>query len=127
VRYLANSAATWESAFRQRKRSNFFRIAQEATANVCKRAGAQQISIALSASENTFRLEVSDDGVGFDLAHPEDGGIGLYNMRQRARAVGGTLGIESKTGAGTKLTCIVPDGSARVLVRFRWSPRPLPG
>jgi hypothetical protein len=52
-------------------------------------------------------LEIQDDGQGFE-AGAVAGGMGLENIRQRARALGGTLAIESAPGKGATLCVTVP-------------------
>ncbi len=84
-----------------------YRIVQEALTNAAKHAGATNILIRLRQSEEDVLLEITDDGVGFDAPLPalskEPPTWGLFNMRERARAIGGTLDIESKRGHGTRI------------------------
>lgn len=80
-----------------------FRIVQEALHNAVRHAGASRIDVRLTASERGVTVTVRDDGVGFD---PEDATVrgtrlGLTSMRDRARALGGHLTIDSTPGAGT--------------------------
>ena len=56
-----------------------------------------------------IRLRISDSGIGFnpdDITEKE--GLGLDSMRERLRAVGGTLAIESDPGRGTRVEAAVP-------------------
>lgn len=86
-----------------------FRIAQEAVNNAVKHARARRVHIALSAGGGGARLTVLDDGVGFDPATDiRAGGLGLTSMRERAAALGGSVHIETKPGAGTRVEVIVP-------------------
>jgi signal transduction histidine kinase len=86
-----------------------FRIAQEAVNNAVKHARARRVRIALSAGEAEVRLMVMDDGVGFDAATDiRAGGLGLTSMRERAAALGGSVRIETKPGAGTRVEVTVP-------------------
>lgn len=85
-----------------------YRITQEALANVFKHAQALQVRVELAFDERQARLEVSDDGIGFnppaslaDLAQQNH--FGLMSMQERAWAAGGTLRIESAPGQGTRL------------------------
>ena len=84
-----------------------FRIAQEALTNVAKHAQATQVSVTVAANDETVRLVVADDGVGFDPAQRTrlDGhqGWGLLTMTERAGAVGGRCRIESHPQQGTRL------------------------
>jgi signal transduction histidine kinase len=86
--------------------SQVFRIAQEAVNNALRHAGARRIAVALDARDGRFTLRVEDDGEGFDPAAPalRARRLGLTSMEERARALGGTLEIESRPGAGTSVT-----------------------
>ncbi len=84
-----------------------FRICQEAVNNAVKSAQASQVEVHLSRVDRSVRLTISDDGVGFDLADSRrpgtEGGWGLTNMEERARAVGGRVLIFSAPGTGTRV------------------------
>jgi signal transduction histidine kinase len=80
----------------------------EAIRNASKHAtGATGICVALGERDGALRLEVRDDGPGFDreLATP---GAGLTNMRDRLAALGGELDIRSAHGAGTRVLAAIP-------------------
>jgi len=83
------------------------RVCQEALANVRKHACAQSATVRLGYDPGAIRLEVSDDGAGFD---PDcvSGGYGLRGMRTRVAEVGGTLTVRSSPGAGTQVSAMVP-------------------
>lgn len=88
-----------------------YRIAQEAINNVVKHANATEIRLSLSRDAgNNLLLEIRDNGKG--LA-PEDrektASFGLISMRERAYALGGSLQIESKPGAGTLVRVVIPE------------------
>ncbi|MFV1362762.1 GAF domain-containing sensor histidine kinase [Mycolicibacterium elephantis] len=94
-----------------------YRIAQECLQNVVKHAKATtaRLTFAVDAGKPTAvaRLEIVDDGVGFDtFEHPlgsdEMGGYGLLSMAERAEIVGGRLNIRSRPGAGTAVTATIP-------------------
>ena len=94
-----------------------YRIAQECLQNVVKhaRASTARLTFAVDASDtgDYARLEIVDDGVGFDtFEHPlgsdEMGGYGLLSMAERAEIVGGRLNIRSRPGAGTAVTATIP-------------------
>jgi signal transduction histidine kinase len=77
------------------------RIAQEALNNVAKHATTSQASVRLRLRE-PFRLEIGDQGQGFDPDHAGDGmGMGLANMQERAAEIGWKLEILSEVGKGT--------------------------
>jgi signal transduction histidine kinase len=83
------------------------RVCQEALANVRKHACAQSAAVRLGYDPGAIRLEVSDDGAGFDPAGI-GGGYGLRGMRARVAEAGGTLTVHSEAGAGTRVTAQVP-------------------
>ncbi|WP_422749414.1 GAF domain-containing protein [Mycobacterium sp. WMMD1722] len=90
-----------------------YRIAQECLQNVVKHARARTAGLTFSVEDDTARLEIVDDGVGFDtFEHPlgadEMGGYGLLSMAERAEIVGGRLNIRSRPGAGTAVTATIP-------------------
>ena len=98
-----------------------YRIAQECLQNVVKHARATraQLTFALDRGDHgeVARLEIIDDGIGFDtLEHPlgsdEMGGYGLLSMAERAEIVGGRLNIRSRPGTGTAVTATIPIPSA---------------
>ncbi len=84
-----------------------YRIAQEAVTNAIKHSGASTITVELGESDGKVRLEVSDDGSGFDPYSPHGTAKrqswGLVIMRERAEAVGGTFTLESIPGRGTRI------------------------
>lgn len=84
-----------------------FRIAQTAVANVVQHAAARRCTVSLQVRDGGARLEVEDDGRGFEPASAA-GGIGLTGMRERACAVGATLAIDSRPGRGTRVAVEAP-------------------
>ncbi|MBN1402528.1 MAG: PAS domain S-box protein [Anaerolineae bacterium] len=86
-------------------------IAQEALNNALKHAHARQVQVRLRFGPGETRLEVRDEGVGFDpVVAQAGGGLGLANMRERVARIGGQLRIESAPGRGTKIMIRVPTG-----------------
>jgi PAS domain S-box-containing protein len=85
-----------------------FRILQEALTNCAKHAKAHSVDIRLQLQFLPMRLEVQDDGIGFDVSDmsgaPRSGGLGLMNMRETAEFVGGTLNVRSHVGEGTTVS-----------------------
>lgn len=104
VRVTVN--ATGSSALDRDTEVVLLRCAQEALANVRKHAGASSAVVTLTAEPGTIRLEVLDDGTGFDPEQPAQG-YGLGGMRDRLALVGGTLLVAS-SGKGTTLTATLP-------------------
>ena len=86
-----------------------FRVAQEALHNAVKYSGANRFSVELSGGGNEVRLEVADDGIGFDAKKANrTGGLGLVSMQERVQAADGRFYVESKPGAGTRIIAFVP-------------------
>jgi signal transduction histidine kinase len=85
-----------------------FRITQEALTNVVKHAEAKTVQITLARRERSVVLTFEDDGRGFSRAQVPSGRLGLVGMRERIASVNGALEIESKRGAGTRLTVEIP-------------------
>lgn len=95
------------------------RVAQSALANVRLHSGAERVVVTLTTDPEHVRLDVADDGTGFDVAEWEAaapaptgrGGYGLRAMRERLRDLGGDLVVESTPGEGTVLGAHLPLGS----------------
>jgi signal transduction histidine kinase len=90
-----------------------FRIVQEAVSNALRHASARVIDVTLEAQPDALRLVVADDGVGFD---PDVVGqrirrgehLGLLGMTERVRNAGGTIELESRPGAGSRIEVQLP-------------------
>jgi signal transduction histidine kinase len=89
-------------------KSALYRVAQEALHNVVKHARSRRVSLSLSTENGVVRLEVCDDGVGFDPTARFSGRLGLSSMRERVEALQGTLEIASAPGRGTRLLATLP-------------------
>ncbi|MBJ7384366.1 MAG: GAF domain-containing sensor histidine kinase [Mycolicibacterium sp.] len=94
-----------------------YRIAQECLQNVVKHSRASNARLTFAVepgdSGDVARLEIVDNGVGFDrfenpLGGDEMGGYGLLSMAERADIVGGRLNIRSRPGSGTTVTATIP-------------------
>jgi signal transduction histidine kinase len=87
------------------------RILQEALSNVRKHASASKVDVTFSRAGSTLTLVIEDDGSGFDMGRSNQGGwphFGIQSMKERAAAIGGALGIESRPGTGTRLIVRMP-------------------
>ncbi len=84
------------------------RAAQEALANVRKHAAAEHVLITLGTSAGDVRIEICDDGRGFEPAAVTGSGFGLAAMRGRVEESGGTVEVESTPGRGTRVQVLVP-------------------
>jgi ligand-binding sensor domain-containing protein/signal transduction histidine kinase len=91
--------------------NNLLRIGQEAVGNAVRHAQAQTVTVSLDFGAREVRLEVKDDGRGFD-AESYDGGrgghFGLVGMRERAAQMGGAASVKSEPGRGTEVVVRVP-------------------
>jgi signal transduction histidine kinase len=86
-----------------------FRIVQESLTNITRYAGASQVDVTLGQVGNELRVEVRDNGVGFDLdAATQKKSFGLLGMRERALALGGQVDIASAPGQGTVIAVTIP-------------------
>ncbi len=90
-----------------------FRIVQEAVNNAVRHSQAGRIRVRVTTAEGSLRVEVEDDGVGFDFAEVSarartGEAVGLEGMRERAELAGGVLNVESGPGRGTKVTAEIP-------------------
>jgi signal transduction histidine kinase len=84
------------------------RVMQEALSNAMKHAGRpQNLWVACDWRDGWLEMRVADDGDGFDPATALEG-MGLNNMRERIRALGGELTIQSAPGQGTTVIARVP-------------------
>ncbi|HEY9076146.1 MAG TPA: PAS domain S-box protein [Anaerolineaceae bacterium] len=81
-----------------------YRLAQEALNNVVKHAKASQAVVTLRCSDDSVRLTIADNGVGFDPSTVTADHLGLKIMRERAEAIGAKLSIYSEPGEGTQVS-----------------------
>jgi signal transduction histidine kinase len=85
-----------------------FRAIQELLSNAYRHGEAADTRLHLAADEQFLRLEVTDDGPGFDVETlASEPGLGLAGMREQAELLGGGFEVTSRIGAGT-------------VVRIRW-------
>lgn len=93
--------------------ATLLRVAQSGLANTVAHAQARTVDVTLDARADGVRLEIADDGVGFDPdRRPErrsDGtGFGLVTMRNRVEELAGTLSVRAAPGRGTTLVAHLP-------------------
>ncbi|WP_246099831.1 sensor histidine kinase [Tessaracoccus rhinocerotis] len=89
------------------------RTAQSAVGNVRQHASATRIDMSLIDADDSVRLDIVDDGIGFDVTAWEQAGdasssYGLWFMRSRLRELGGGLDIESAAGEGSAVSAHLP-------------------
>lgn len=91
--------AAWEE--------NILRIGQEVLTNTLRHAQAQHFSLQLTFAAEGIRMELRDDGRGFDPQRKHDG-FGLLGIDERVKGMGGQLTIDSGPGAGTVVIVTLP-------------------
>jgi signal transduction histidine kinase len=83
------------------------RIVLEAITNALKHSGAQVLRLSARACNGEVEVRIEDDGHGFDPLHAA-AGLGLANMRARARRIGARFDIRAHPGAGTIIRIAMP-------------------
>jgi signal transduction histidine kinase len=91
-------------------RGVLFSSVRELLMNVVKHAQAQTAGISICRDGDNVSVSVKDDGVGFDTSDWKwnGGGFGLFNIRERLIAAGGSIEVGSEPGRGTVVTLVVP-------------------
>jgi signal transduction histidine kinase len=95
------------------QRITVFRAIQEALANVREHSGATAVVVRLRARRSAIEVQVSDDGMGFEVERAlakaaQRGRLGLVGIAERVRMVGGTFHLESTPGGPTILKLTLP-------------------
>lgn len=95
------------------KQGVVFFIVEEAVNNARKHARAKHIWVRLRRKADLLRLEIEDDGVGFDLSSVESNydqreSLGMVNLRERSELVNGVLHIDTAKGRGTTVAVTIP-------------------
>lgn len=88
-------------------RSALYRVIREATANSVRHGLCKKIQVHLDVQDGRLKLDILDNGRGFDLETAEKSnscGLGLINMKEQARILGGKILISTTPGAGTRVT-----------------------
>ncbi len=95
-------------------KTTLYRFLQETLTNVLKHARATRVAVALQDSAGAVTLAVQDDGAGIERRQraaataPTPRGIGLIGIAERLKLLGGTLTIDSRPGAGTRVCARIP-------------------
>jgi signal transduction histidine kinase len=88
-----------------------YRVVQETTTNVARHAAARHCRVYLQRLPESLVLTVEDDGGGFDPGEPgwgERDGLGLLGIRERVAGFRGTFRLDSRPGAGTRVSVELP-------------------
>lgn len=91
-----------------------YRVVQEALTNAARYAEAKGIRLEVQADSGELRIEVEDDGRGFDPQAALEKNRGLNGMRERVLLTGGSFHIQSRPGEGTRLSIRLPLKEARL-------------
>jgi len=86
---------------------NLFRIIQEAMSNIRKHAVATRVTVKVTKAKGLLKISIHDNGCGFVFIGPSSG-LGLTTMQERAKLLGGTIGIHSQPKYGTTLLVEIP-------------------
>ena len=94
-------------------RIELFKSVRELLKNVTKHSQAGEVSVSLERVDNNVALTVEDDGIGFDVAEATalielTSGFGLFSIRERMIALGGTMEIDTRPGDGTRVELVLP-------------------
>jgi signal transduction histidine kinase len=86
---------------------NLLRIGQEVLTNALRHAGATEFKTHLVFAPEEIRLELRDNGRGFDPESKQDG-FGLLGVRERVEGMGGQIAIQSAKGGGSAILITLP-------------------
>ena len=87
---------------------NIYRILQELISNVLKHSKASEMIVQLIQRNNNLRIQVEDNGVGFDPSNTVSDGIGLQGIRARVDQLEAEMNIDSNPGSGTLINIDIP-------------------
>lgn len=101
-----------------------FRVIQESLNNIIKHAQASLVNIYLRFEEKNVRINVRDNGMGFDPDYAKQkrtrrASLGLAGMEERAALLGGTLMVQSRPGYGTEVEALIPYDHIGAEMRYR--------
>jgi len=86
-----------------------FRAIQELLSNIALHSQASQVTLQLDSSAEGLRLNLEDNGKGFDIEKAQEkGGMGLKVIRDRVQMLGGTMEVHSTTGQGSHILFQIP-------------------
>lgn len=98
-----------EGRLRSEVETAAYRIVQEALTNVARHAGVDSAAVECALDEGRLRVEVVDDGRGFEVdAVPVGQSSGLAGMEERARSTAGRISVDSTVGLGTTVVADLP-------------------
>lgn len=105
IDYSFNKKVPWEKVTAEEK-INLYRIIQESFQNIHKYSNAKKVTFTFEYLENKLKITILDDGVGFNTKRASKG-IGIKNMKDRAKLINAIYKIESELNKGTKTQIIL--------------------
>jgi two-component system sensor histidine kinase NreB len=85
-----------------------FRIVQESLTNATRYSQSKTVKVSLTQTNGVIRLEIQDQGIGFQPTQVQSDRFGLNGIRERATVLGGHAVIRSAPGFGTRITVELP-------------------
>jgi len=90
-----------------------FQATRELLFNIVKHAQARSAKVSVRRDNDSIRIEIEDDGIGFDISEIDSiesssRGFGLFSLRERLSPLGGRIEIQSGTGNGTRAIIVLP-------------------
>jgi len=95
-------------------RHNLFLVLKESLNNIVRHAGASEVRLQVSMTDEQLQMSIRDNGKGFDDGPKGVSANGLTNMQHRMNDIGGRCAIGSKPGAGTTVTVSLPLAGAKM-------------
>jgi len=118
IQFRVKSGSGLRPAYDREFKVIVFRVVRELMFNIVKHSRARTATIALTHDRKGLTIEVSDDGVGFDLIESrvlegktlnlQSDGFGLLSAREAVTFLGGEFGIHSEPNAGTRVRMRIP-------------------
>ncbi|WP_160114267.1 MULTISPECIES: tetratricopeptide repeat-containing sensor histidine kinase [Aquimarina] len=93
-----------------------YRITQELMSNIIKHAYAERVDLQFTILDETIKLIIEDDGIGFDVEKSSKG-IGLSNISSRTKTLGGTMYIDTLRNRGTVIEINIPFIEKKVIAK----------
>lgn len=91
-----------------------YRVVQESLTNISKYAQAKEVSVTLHVYDHHIEMDVTDNGVGFDVESRLNASHGFAGMRHRVEALRGTLDVVSTPGRGSSIRVLIPRSAESV-------------
>ncbi|MBN8238327.1 PAS domain-containing protein [Marinobacter hydrocarbonoclasticus] len=102
------SESAGEGRVRGEVATALFRILQECMTNISRHSRASKVAIKYREGDDTVRMEIHDDGRGFDPGQTKNSGFGLVGIRERVAMLNGGLVVESAIGKGVRIRVELP-------------------